>query len=45
MKSVVLSEEEALAVLRALRTNWIQINDQKVIFNLISKIEKELGLE
>lgn len=42
---VVLSEDEARALLKVLKTNWIPLDDQRTIYNLIRRIEKELGIE
>lgn len=42
MKQITLTEEEALAIVRALKSNWIPQDDQKIIYNLIHRIEREL---
>lgn len=42
MKQIILTEEEAKAMVKALRSSWIPLDDQKVIYNLISRIEREL---
>lgn len=42
MKQIVLTEEEAKAIVRVLRTNWIPLDDQRIIYDLISRIEREL---
>lgn len=42
MKQIVLSEEEAMAIIRALKSNWIPQPDQKLVYNLINRIEREL---
>ena len=42
MKQVILTEEEAKAIVKTLKTNWIPLDDQKIIYNLINRIEREL---
>lgn len=42
MKQVTLTEEEARAIVKALKANWIPLDDQRVIYNLINRIEREL---
>lgn len=42
MKQITLSEEEAKAIVKALRSSWIPLDDQKIIYNLINRIEREL---
>lgn len=41
--NITLSKEEAIAILKALRNNWIPLDDQHIIFNLIERIERELN--
>jgi hypothetical protein len=45
MKQIVLSEEEARAIIKTLKSNWIPLDDQKLIYNLINRIERELEIE
>lgn len=45
MNQIILSEEEARLIIKTLKCNWIALNDQKVMYNLISRLEKELGIE
>jgi len=45
MKEIILSEEEARAIVKTLKSNWIPLDDQKTIYNLISRIERELEIE
>jgi hypothetical protein len=40
-----LSQEEALALHAVLKSNWIPIELQRVIYDLIRRIEKELEIE
>lgn len=40
-----ITAEEALAIYKALRSNWIPPDDQKVVYNLIERIKKELEIE
>jgi len=42
MRQITLSEEEARAIVSVLRSNWIPLELQKLVFNLISRIEREL---
>lgn len=42
MKQIILSEEEARAVVLVLRSTWITPDMQKLIYNLINRIETEL---
>ena len=39
---ITLSREEAIAILQIPRSNWIPLDLQKVIFFMITKIEKAL---
>lgn len=45
MRQILITEEEARAIIIALRSNWVPIDDQKIIYNLIKKLEKELESE
>jgi len=42
MKQVVLTEEEAMAVIRNLRGAYISQQDEKIVYEIITRIEKEL---
>jgi hypothetical protein len=42
---IVITKEEATVMVKTLKSNWIPLNDQKIIYGLIRRIEKELGLE
>lgn len=42
MKQLILSEEEMRVLALILRSNWVPIEYQQVIYNLIRKIDKEL---
>lgn len=39
---ITLTRDEAIAILVVLKTNWIPLDQQKIVFDLITKIEKEL---
>lgn len=42
MKQIILTEEEARAVIFLLRTSWAPQEMQKIVFNLVNRIEREL---
>jgi len=42
---IIISKEEAKGIAKALKSNWIPLDDQKLIYQLIDRIERELGLE
>lgn len=42
MKQVILDEAEVRIIVAILKSNWIPINLQKAVFDIITKIEKEL---
>jgi len=44
MKQIIITEEEAKAIVKVLISNWIPINDQRIIYDLINRIEKELEI-
>lgn len=44
MNEIILTREEATIILRTLKSNWIPIAYQKQIFELIERLERELGL-
>jgi hypothetical protein len=39
---ITLTRDEAIAILVVLKQNWIPLDQQKIVFDLIVKIEKEL---
>ena len=43
MKQITISTEEAKAIIKNLKSGWIPLDDQKIIYNLISRLEGELG--
>jgi len=42
MKQVILTEEEARTLVRILRYNWVPFDDQKTVYEMVRRIEKEL---
>jgi hypothetical protein len=40
-----LTKEEAIAILKVLKSNWIQPDDQRLIYNVVIRLEKQLGDE
>lgn len=45
MKEIILSEEEARAIHTVLKRNWVQNDLQKIVYGILTRIEKELGIE
>lgn len=44
-RKILLSKEEEDALLRHLKSSWVIPDDQKIIYNLINRIERERELE
>lgn len=42
MRQIILSEDEAKAIVLILKSNWIPLELQRAVYDLISRIEKEL---
>lgn len=42
MKQIVLTEKEARTVLQVLKTNWVSIDIQPIILEIVKRIEREL---
>jgi hypothetical protein len=45
MKEVKLSEDEAIVVIRNLKGAYIPKQDEDKVFKIITRIQKELGIE
>ena len=42
MKEIILSKEEVEIIVILLRSTWVQPQYQKIVYDLISRIEREL---
>jgi hypothetical protein len=42
MKQIILSEEEAREIVKLLITSWVPQDSQKIVYELVRRIEKEL---
>lgn len=45
MKQITVTEEEAKAIYEELRKSWITPDNQKIVFHLLERIERELEIE
>ena len=43
MKQITITEEEAKVIVIMLRSTWAPIDIQKVVYELIERLEKELS--
>lgn len=45
MKQIIISEEEARTIVMLLKNNWIPLDIQRFTYDLITRLERELGIE
>lgn len=43
MKQITISEEEARVILEELRKSWITLENQHIVFKLLTRLENELS--